>query len=112
MSNQGHNLPELGPYAEMWRLAAEDFERAKYAVAVKENELDVKLAVILDHDEGAKTTAKERAKNHPEYQRLHKEVLATRLQMRLKQTALKAAEMGFEEWRTRSSNRRSEMNIR
>lgn len=112
MNKQGHNLPDLGPYAEMWRIASEAVEHAKHAVAMKENELDIKLAVILDHDEGAKTTAKERAKNHPEYQALLSEVLAARLQMRLKQGALKAAEMAFEEWRTQSSNRRAEMNMR
>lgn len=105
-------MPDLGPYAEMQRIAREEFERAKHAVALKENELDIKLAVILDHDDGAKTTAKERAKNHPEYQRLYLEVLESRLQMRLKEGALKAAETAFEEWRTRSSNRRAEMALR
>lgn len=112
MSAERHNMPDLGPYAERWRLAAVEYENARADVARQENHLDVTLAVILDADEGAKTTAKERAKRHPHYQAEIIKLTEARLEMRLKQVNLKAAEMAFEEWRTQSSNRRSEMNIR
>lgn len=109
---QGHNMPDLGPYAERWRLAAVEYEKSRADVARQENQLDITLAVILDADDGAKTTAKERAKRHPHYQAGITKLTEARLEMRLKQVELKAAEMAFEEWRTTSSNRRAEMNLR
>jgi len=112
VSNLGHNMPDLGPYAERWRIAAAAYEEARAGVAREENQLDITLAVILDADEGAKTTAKERAKRNPQYQAGVVRLNEKRLEMRLKQVELKAAEMAFEEWRTQSSNRRAEMNLR